>query len=91
MNWRPPDWEEITCNKCPDLDLYDPDPMLDIKAFEAGADAMHEADIEWLEGYCDKEHCNDRAGLRRWHGFMRRRDCPTCWREFKSGIGKGEI
>jgi len=44
--WRPNDWEELCEEYCPDMDRYDPDPMIADKAFEAGADAMYKAIID---------------------------------------------
>lgn len=47
MTWRPDDWEDYD----PLLTEADWDSSEDIaeKCFEAGADAMHQADTEWLK------------------------------------------
>ena len=44
---RPDNWKEIVKRECYDGDVV----YREIDTFEAGADAMHKADVEWLKRF----------------------------------------
>lgn len=50
--WRPPNWQDIKWDIMrmgKNMPTYKGGMLAPDTAFEAGADAMHQADIEWLK------------------------------------------
>lgn len=92
--WRPGDWVNPVTDSIPVGILLLPIPMV-VATYEAGADAMYEALVDWLRGRCDNPthvafgsfdenvHWFNDTGEEIKIGYLHRKDCPRCMAEIK--------
>lgn len=78
MNWRPKDWSNPYKDKAEAFSYQTVEPAMH-EAFEDGADAMHKADVKWLEKRIQEGYDHQRGGVRT---LIIELD-PLEWKEFK--------